>query len=69
MPNPQEMFQTEKNVNFSTDRHNRFSNVRRKWLAVLTKPRRWKPGADSFIFYGVGLKDHAFFVSEHFYNS
>jgi len=63
------MFHTEKNVNSSTDRQNRLSNVKRKWIAVLTKPRRWKSGADNVTFDGVGFKDHAFFVSEHFYNS
>jgi hypothetical protein len=67
MPNPQEMFKVEKNVVSSTDRQYRLPNVKRKWLAVLAKPRRWKPGADH-VFFGVGLKDHAFFVSEHFCN-
>jgi len=64
MPNPQEMFQTEKKVNLSTNRQNRLSNVKRKRLAVLSKPRRWKPGAVNVFLNGVGLKDHAFFVSE-----
>jgi hypothetical protein len=45
MSNPQEMFQTKKNVNFSTNRQNRLSNFKRKRFAVLAKPRILKPGA------------------------
>jgi hypothetical protein len=45
MPNPQEMLQTEKNLNFSTNGQHRLSNVKHKRLAVLAEPRRWKPGA------------------------
>jgi hypothetical protein len=56
MPNPPEMFQTEKNVNSSTNRQNRSSNVKRKQLAVLTKPRRWKPGAVNVFFAWRGIK-------------
>jgi hypothetical protein len=64
MPNPQAMFQTEKYDNSSTNRQNRLSHVKRKRLALLSKPRRWKPGAVNVFFHGVGLKYHAFFVSE-----
>jgi hypothetical protein len=45
MFNPQEMFQTQKNGNFSSKRLNRLSNFKRKWIAVLTKPRKGKPAA------------------------
>jgi hypothetical protein len=40
-----EMLQTEKNVKSSTNGQHRLSNVKRKRLAVLAKPRRCKPGA------------------------
>jgi hypothetical protein len=45
-----EMFQTEKDVNASTNGQHRLSNVKRKRLAVLAKPRRCKPGAVN-VFY------------------
>jgi hypothetical protein len=64
MFNPQEMFQTQKNGNFSSKRLNRLSNFKRKWIAVLTKPRKGKPAAVDLFLNGVGLRDHAFFVSE-----
>jgi hypothetical protein len=41
----QEMVQTEKSVNSSTNGRNRLSNAKRKQLAVLAKPQRCKPDA------------------------
>jgi hypothetical protein len=40
-----EMFQTEKHVKALTNGQHRLSNVKRKLLAVLAKPRKCEPGA------------------------
>jgi len=53
MPYLQEKFQTEKNVHYSTDRQLCLSKVKRKWLAVLAKPREWEPGADNVFWRGI----------------
>jgi len=51
MPNLPKMFHTEKNDDLSTNRTNRLTHDKRKRLAVLTKPQRWKPVAVN-VFFG-----------------
>jgi hypothetical protein len=61
---PQEMFQTQKNGKSSSIRQNHLSRIKRKRIAVLSKPRKGKPGAVDLLLNGVGLNDHAYFISE-----
>jgi len=56
MPNLQEMFQTEKNVHYSTDGQLCLLKAKRKWLAVLAKPREWKPGPGAGNVFWRGIK-------------
>jgi hypothetical protein len=64
MTNLQEMFQKEQNLYSITNERHRLSNVKRKRVAVLAKPRKCKPDAVNGFLQGVGLRDHAFFILE-----